>query len=79
MFNLTDKAFEEVTKLIMNLANKNCEGRILSILEGGYNIEGNSKATIKHVKTLKKFNLMFIILNFIDKKVFLVPICQIKN
>ena len=29
-FNLTDKAFEEVTKLIMNLANKNCEGRILN-------------------------------------------------
>ena len=32
-FNLTDKAFEEVTKLIMNLANKNCEGRIPQFLK----------------------------------------------
>ena len=40
-----------------------------SILEGGYNIEGNSKELSRR-GNFKKFNLMFIILNFIDKKVF---------
>ncbi len=36
----------------MTLADKYCDGRIVSILEGGYNIEGNASATVAHVSTL---------------------------
>ena len=53
-FNLSDDAFGELTKIIVNIGNKFCDGRILSILEGGYNITGNSSAAIKHINTLKK-------------------------
>ena len=38
----------------MKIATEVCNGRILSILEGGYNVRGNSSATIKHINTLKK-------------------------
>ncbi len=54
-FDLSDRAFEELTKIVMKIANKTCDGRILSILEGGYNIQGNSKAVIKHINILKNF------------------------
>lgn len=53
-FNLSDDAFGELTKIVVNIGNKFCDGRILSILEGGYNITGNSSAAIKHINTLKK-------------------------
>ncbi len=54
-FNLSDEAFEGLTKVVVNIANQFCDGRILSILEGGYNITGNSSAAIKHINTLKNF------------------------
>ena len=53
-FNLSDEAFEGLTRIIVNIANKFCDGRILSILEGGYNIKGNSSAAIRHINALKK-------------------------
>ena len=54
-FDLSDEAFEGLTKVVVNIANQFCDGRILSVLEGGYNIVGNSSAAIKHINTLKNF------------------------
>jgi len=51
-FDITDKGFIELTKMVMALADRYCDGRIVSILEGGYNIEGNASATVAHVNTL---------------------------
>ena len=39
----------------MEIANKYSEGKIISVLEGGYNIKGNALATLAHVKTLNNF------------------------
>ena len=55
-FNITDKGFEELTTIVLKLAEEFCDGRVLSVLEGGYNIEGNAKAVISHVKVLNNFN-----------------------
>jgi acetoin utilization deacetylase AcuC-like enzyme len=54
-FDLSDEVFEDLTEIIVDIGNKFCDGRVLSILEGGYNIAGNSSATIKHINALKNF------------------------
>ena len=40
----------------MTIAQKFCNGRVLSILEGGYNIEGNALAACAHIDILNNFN-----------------------
>ena len=55
-FNISDKGFEKLTTIALKIAEKHCSGRLLSILEGGYNIEGNAKAAVTHIETLNNFN-----------------------
>ena len=51
-FRLEDHDFETMTTLVMHLASETAEGRVVSILEGGYNLTGLGKATLAHVRTL---------------------------
>ena len=51
-FKITDAGFVELTNLVMQIADQYCDGRLVSILEGGYNLNGNAKAVVAHVKTL---------------------------
>ena len=37
----------------MSIANEFCDDRLVSILEGGYNLQGNANAVIAHVLTLE--------------------------
>ena len=37
----------------MNIANEYSNDRLVSILEGGYNLEGNAKAVATHASTLE--------------------------
>ncbi len=53
-FDVTDEAYITITKMLMDLAEKHCNGRIVSMLEGGYNLQGISNATVSHVNTLIK-------------------------
>lgn len=55
-FNITDKGFKKLTTIALKIAEKHCNGRLLSILEGGYNIDGTSKAAVTHIETLNNFN-----------------------
>ena len=55
-FDVSDRGFEELTKIVMKIAHKFCDGRILSVLEGGYNIEGNALAVSAHIDILNNFN-----------------------
>ena len=36
----------------MDIADDFCEGRVVSILEGGYNVDGTALAAAAHVETL---------------------------
>ena len=51
-FDITDDGFRELTRMTMKLADKHCQGRLISMLEGGYNLQGNADATLAHVETL---------------------------
>jgi len=51
-FLLTDADFRELTALLLDLAAKFCDGRLVSVLEGGYNLEGLALASEAHVRAL---------------------------
>lgn len=51
-FKLTDADFVTLTQLLRELAEEHCHGRLISALEGGYNLTGLSSAVASHVKAL---------------------------
>ncbi|MGI9625408.1 MAG: histone deacetylase family protein [Longimicrobiales bacterium] len=51
-FDLTDDVFRRMTRTTMDLADDFTGGRLVSLLEGGYNVEGNARAAAAHVETL---------------------------
>ena len=51
-FRLTDQDFSELTVLMLEAAEKYCSGRLVSVLEGGYNLDGLALATEAHVRAL---------------------------
>ena len=55
-FQLTSKDFYNLTKRTLNLAKLYCEGKIVSILEGGYDLNALQESTEMHVNALLEFN-----------------------
>ena len=55
-FNLSDDCFRNLTKTLTKLSKLYSNSRILSILEGGYNLDGNAKATLAHIDELNNLN-----------------------
>ncbi|MBK5294615.1 MAG: histone deacetylase [Acidobacteriia bacterium] len=51
-FTLSDADFAELTTLMMEIADKHSGGRLISVLEGGYNLTGLASAAASHVRTL---------------------------
>lgn len=51
-FTLTDADFTELTRQVLRVADKHADGRVLSCLEGGYNVEGLASAVCAHVEAL---------------------------
>ena len=51
-FTLTDDQFSELTRILMGLAEEYAGGRLVSVLEGGYNLGGLASAVAAHVGTL---------------------------
>jgi acetoin utilization deacetylase AcuC-like enzyme len=49
-FTLTDEDFADLTRTVMELT----EGRVVSVLEGGYNLEGLASAAAAHVGALSE-------------------------
>lgn len=52
-FNLTDEDFAELTRLTKEIANRYAKERLISVLEGGYNLDALASAAVAHVKALK--------------------------
>ena len=52
-FRLTDDDFAELTRVLMDAADEHCGGKLVSVLEGGYSLEGLSSAVTAHVRTLQ--------------------------
>lgn len=52
-FDISDEGYRQITKMVMQLAEQYCDGRIVSVLEGGYNLEGLASAVKVHIETLQ--------------------------
>ena len=51
-FKLIEEDFFWITKKLKSFADKYCKKRLVSCLEGGYNIEALSKSSLAHVEGL---------------------------
>ena len=51
-FTLTDEDFIDLTRRVMEIADRHAGGRVVSLLEGGYNLQGLASAAAAHVQTL---------------------------
>jgi acetoin utilization deacetylase AcuC-like enzyme len=50
--NLTEIDFGWATKEMMSVAQRHCSGKIVSLLEGGYDLDGLARSVAAHVMTL---------------------------
>ena len=50
--NLVEADFAWATAKLMDAADRNCGGRVVSVLEGGYDLDGLSRSVAAHVLTL---------------------------
>jgi acetoin utilization deacetylase AcuC-like enzyme len=50
---LSDDAYEEMTRTLVGVANAHCDGRIVSLLEGGYNLRALGRGVVRHLIALQ--------------------------
>ncbi|MEX1035385.1 MAG: histone deacetylase family protein, partial [Sneathiella sp.] len=50
--NLTAADYGWISEKLMAIADKHCDGRLVSVLEGGYDLEGLAEGVDAHVKAL---------------------------
>jgi acetoin utilization deacetylase AcuC-like enzyme len=52
--NLTEEDFAWVTEKLCDLADRHCKGRVVSSLEGGYDLVALGASAAAHVKVLRE-------------------------
>jgi len=55
-FQLESKDFYEITKRTLELSKLHCNGKVVSILEGGYDLNALKESAMMHVSALMEFN-----------------------
>lgn len=50
--NVTEEAYGQITRRMVECAERWCDGRLLSLLEGGYDLEGLTASVAEHVNEL---------------------------
>jgi acetoin utilization deacetylase AcuC-like enzyme len=55
-FQLESKDFYTITKKTLELSKLFCDGKVVSILEGGYDLKALQESTEMHVNALLEFN-----------------------
>ena len=55
-FELTSQDFYEITRRILEIAKNTCNGKVVSTLEGGYDLNALKESTEHHIKALLEFN-----------------------
>jgi acetoin utilization deacetylase AcuC-like enzyme len=56
-FTLTDTDFADLTTLMLEIADTYAGGRLVSVLEGGYSLDGLASAAVAHVNALRGADL----------------------
>ena len=49
---LSEKGFEAITRIVREIADECCKGRLISILEGGYDLNALSRSVNAHISVL---------------------------
>ena len=49
---VTDRGFARLTQIVKSIAEKFCAGRLVSVLEGGYGLEGLAASVEAHIRVL---------------------------
>ena len=49
---LSAEGYGQLTELVLQLATRHCEGRLVSLLEGGYDLEGTATSVAAHLSAL---------------------------
>ena len=49
---LTEEGYAELTSIVAGIANRHCRGRLLSSLEGGYNLTALAVSVERHIRAL---------------------------
>jgi acetoin utilization deacetylase AcuC-like enzyme len=49
---LKDADFADLTKMVRGIADRSGQGRVVSLLEGGYSLEGLASAATAHVEAM---------------------------
>jgi acetoin utilization deacetylase AcuC-like enzyme len=52
--NVTEGAYGELTRRIVECAERHCDGRLFSLLEGGYDMEGLAASVAEHVEAMNE-------------------------
>ena len=55
--NLKSSDYYEITKRTLVSSKKYCAGKVVSILEGGYDLEALAESTEEHIKAMIEFKL----------------------
>jgi acetoin utilization deacetylase AcuC-like enzyme len=50
--NLTEEGFELMTRSLVAVADQHCGGRVISLLEGGYNLTALGRSVVRHMVAL---------------------------
>ncbi len=50
--NLTEADYSWVTQQVKDIADKHCQGRVVSVLEGGYELHALGRSVLAHLKVL---------------------------
>jgi acetoin utilization deacetylase AcuC-like enzyme len=53
-FDITPDGFAAMTRTVTALADELCQGRVVSVLEGGYRLDGLAASVVAHVKALQE-------------------------
>jgi len=51
---LTTEGFAELTQIVKEIAEKSCQGRLVSVLEGGYDLEALAASVEAHIRVLMR-------------------------
>ncbi len=51
---VTSEGFARLTEIVKGIAQKCCEGRLVSVLEGGYHLEGLADSVESHIRVLTR-------------------------
>ena len=52
-FDVTPEGFAAITRVVMGLAAEFAHGRVVSVLEGGYRLDGLGECVVAHLRSLK--------------------------